>query len=579
MPRINEPVAPGTEEKIRQAVVLHRKGNLGEAEQLYQEVLRLAPDHVDALHLLGVVLLQSGRFEQALIPIRRAIALDPNRAEAHHDLGFALKNRGNLDEAVSCYRRAIALKPDYVEAVINLGNVQFGQGSLDAAIASYKLAAALKPNNALVHLNLGSAFKRQGKLDEAIVSYGRSIALEATLAEAHIDLGDLLKNQGNLDDAIDCFRRAIALKPDSPEIHNALGTALDEAGKPDEAVGCFRHTLALKPDHPEALAKLASLLRKSGKLDEVVCHYRQAIAVRPDYALAWVNMGLAYFEMGDVTRAVEAADTAARFSIQELQVKFALGVLLARCDRRDEAHRLLAECLAQDPEDSQGAQMVLARIGRGPIPDHMSRAQLESIYTRRSSNWKPSSSNAPKLVADAISAVNVDAAKLDIADVGCGTGLVGPFVRGIARRLDGVDLSQAMLEKAREQGIYSNLYRADLVEFLLGRPASYDLVTSAATLIHFGDLKPVFEAAAASLRVGGLFAFTLFPNDDDGQGVQVAPLNGLGEGGCFLHGRGYVDRVARECGFSIVLMNTEIHERHRGNVNQGGLVVVLRRVS
>ena len=60
-------------------------------------------------------------------------------------------------------------------------------------------------------------------------------------------------------------------------------------------------------------------------------------------------------------------------------------------------------------------------------------------------------------------------AELAILDLGCGTGLAGAAFKPLAARLDGVDLSPAMIEKARARQIYDHLQVADL-QTALGRP-------------------------------------------------------------------------------------------------------------
>ncbi|MEJ0072377.1 MAG: methyltransferase domain-containing protein [Pseudomonadota bacterium] len=65
--------------------------------------------------------------------------------------------------------------------------------------------------------------------------------------------------------------------------------------------------------------------------------------------------------------------------------------------------------------------------------------------------------------------------KLDIVDLGCGTGLGGAAFRSLARRLDGIDLSPRMIEQARARAIYQDLTVGELVAGLLARdPARYD---------------------------------------------------------------------------------------------------------
>ena len=74
---------------------------------------------------------------------------------------------------------------------------------------------------------------------------------------------------------------------------------------------------------------------------------------------------------------------------------------------------------------------------------------------------------APQLVSTAMAEeLPKPSASLDILDAGCGTGLCGPRVRPYARRLVGVDLSSAMLDKARAAGAYDELVDAELTAFM-----------------------------------------------------------------------------------------------------------------
>lgn len=94
-------------------------------------------------------------------------------------------------------------------------------------------------------------------------------------------------------------------------------------------------------------------------------------------------------------------------------------------------------------------------------------------------------------------------------DLGCGTGLMGARVRGRVETLVGIDLSTAMVAETRRKGIYDQVEKAELVQFLSERPDRYDLVTAADVFIYCGALPPVLEAAASAMRAGALLAFSL----------------------------------------------------------------------
>ncbi|MCH7889640.1 MAG: tetratricopeptide repeat protein [Proteobacteria bacterium] len=269
----------------------HRAGRFREAEALYRRILETQPDHAEALHLLGVIALQTGRHKIAADLFAKAVARKPDFAEAHCNLGVAVVNQGKLGEAVASFRQAVSLKPDFADAHSNLGTVLKNLGKLEEAVAAYRKAIALRPDYTEAHFSLGVALKRLGRLDEAVVSYRTALALKPDFAEAHNNLGNALKQQNKFADAVTSYREAIALKPDFAEAHYNCGNALRALRRRDEAAVSYRKAIALKPDHAGAHSNLGNVLTQQGKLEEAVASHRKAIALMPDLAEALTKRG------------------------------------------------------------------------------------------------------------------------------------------------------------------------------------------------------------------------------------------------------------------------------------------------
>jgi len=98
-----------------------RCGRLAEAERAYRGLLAERPDDAEALHLLGVLLHQSGRNDQALELIRRSLELDGSRPNVHSNLASVLGRTGRTAEALHHAREALRLAPNLPEAHNNLG--------------------------------------------------------------------------------------------------------------------------------------------------------------------------------------------------------------------------------------------------------------------------------------------------------------------------------------------------------------------------------------------------------------------------------------------------------------------------
>jgi predicted TPR repeat methyltransferase len=497
---------------------------------------------------IGLEHYQAGRFANAEEVCRRVLGIDPNNPDALNMLGVIACRVGKSEIGAQLITSALGHRPDDAIFLSNLGNALRDLGRIEDAERSFRQALALRPGYAEAHSNLGNTLRDLGRLPEAEQCYRQALALKPDFAMAHNNLGDLLRDLGQLRDAEQSCRQALALKPDLAEAHNTLGTALHLLRRLAEAEASYRHALEIRPDYAEAHNNLGVILQDLGRLDGAVRSYRRAVDLKPDYIDAICNLGWALKEQGKS----EAA--AACFKL----------------------------CLKLDPDDRLDARLLLAAIGREPMPSRASGAHLSALYSKRACAWGQANGNhsyrGAEMVAQALRRHSRLPARLNVLDAGCGTGLVGLLIRDLACRLDGIDMSSSMLEKARAKNIYDQIVQGDLESYMANNPNRYDAIACAATLIHFGDLSSVFRAAATCLRDEGLFVFTLFPNEGerDGKEVVVAPLNTLARGGCYAHGRGYISRLAEAAGFLVDTLDTEIHEYHDGTPI-GGLIVVLRR--
>lgn len=172
---------------------------------------------------------------------------------------------------------------------------------------------------------------------------------------------------------------------------------------------------------------------------------------------------------------------------------------------------------------------------------------------------------APQLLLAAIEDALPPPRQLRILDLGCGTGLMGAAIRHRARRLDGIDLSPAMVERSRARGIYDRLDAGDLFDLLRARSADHDLVVAADVCPYIGDLAPFLAACAGVLAAGGMLGFTV---ERGGSGWS------LGGTRRFVHAPDYVRAVAAAGGWRIVSL-VEAELRTEAEQPVAGLVAVL----
>ena len=124
----------------------YQTGRYGDAEKLAISMIQEFPTHQFGWKILGAILGQSGRLEEAVIANQKAVELSPQDAHVHSNLGVTLQELGRLEEAEASYTQAIALKPDYADAHYNLGILCFESKKYNLAAEQFELCDTHQSN-------------------------------------------------------------------------------------------------------------------------------------------------------------------------------------------------------------------------------------------------------------------------------------------------------------------------------------------------------------------------------------------------------------------------------------------------
>jgi tetratricopeptide (TPR) repeat protein len=295
---------------FEQAMALFRAGRPAESEKIARDILQLAPEHSQALHLLGVVLSQQGNHNEALHLIDAALNIDRHSAAFHNSRGNVLVALHRFGEALASFETAIVLDPQSAVAFGNRGNVCRELGRLDDAIASYDKAIALDPHDAEAFYNRGGALQELKRFEEAVATYDKAIALKPDYAEAFSNRGTVLQALGRFSEAVTSYNTAIALKANLPETLCSRGTAFQKMKRFDEAIASHDQAIALKPDFAEAFNYRGMVLEELGQFREALENMDKAIALKPDYAEAFSNRGSVLLTLGRLAEATDSFERA-----------------------------------------------------------------------------------------------------------------------------------------------------------------------------------------------------------------------------------------------------------------------------
>jgi predicted TPR repeat methyltransferase len=448
------------------------------------------------------------------------------------------------------------------------------------AVAVFRAAVALAPADPALWANLGFAFDRAGLFGEAAACLERSLALSPAQPDLWLLLGILRKKQNDPDRAEAAYRAALEQEPASAMAWQCLGLIKEErrdyAGAIDCLTACLKHgeaTAALQ-------ANLGKLCYQTGRFFEACTAFGEAVrldSVNPHYRLM---LGKAHFLL-DVIQgdAVEAA--LARYRdcagspagdkelVELFNPAFAL---LASFGHAEAATRIGGKRLELWPTSPSANYLLGALVGR-PGLDRSPAEYVVEHFDAFAEGFDAQLAGVlrydiPEKIRAALQTVVTPGRLYDVLDAGCGTGLCGPLLRGLARGLTGVDLSPKMLEVAGRRGIYDHLVREDLIAFLEHSPGGFDLLVAADVMIYLGDLAPFFAAASAAVRPGGLIAFSTERLEDGGYRLLSS--------GRFAQAPEYVRRLAEPHFQERICSDTTIRLEAAGRV-PGNVFVFQRR--
>ena len=181
---------------LQQGLFHHRQGQLRPAMERYMEVLRINPEHAEALYYCAVIACAEGQYKEGVDVVRRAIKFGPATAKMYNVLGQALDRLGEPLEAIKAIDQAIALDPNLAAAHGNRGSILIDAGLPQEALKSFDRALELDPASATDLLNRGALYESIGKPAEALKDYDKAIVCAPGEPGIYMNRGQVLKDLG-----------------------------------------------------------------------------------------------------------------------------------------------------------------------------------------------------------------------------------------------------------------------------------------------------------------------------------------------------------------------------------------------
>lgn len=466
----------------------HAKGCFNEACECFYKALRFAPRHLPLYFNLAISLTAAGKLHEAVNAYFEVIKLDANIKEAYNNLGGIYESLNQPEKAKEYYRIALKIDSAYLEPSVNLA-------ALDHDVAALQSLCEQHPTSALPLYYLALINFKQNSLAEAEQYIKLAQNRDTSSADIYLLAGNISLKINNTDEAVKAFAQAL-------QINGKCASALINLAALTADESLYRKALDLEPNNAVVHAGLAAILYKQKRTLEALEEYRNAVILNPDMPEVSNNLALILKDTGDYERAADLLLNAIKQAPQQtdFSINLAETLTLFYAQNPQEACKIAEQWQKFAPDNAFANHLVAAFNGKNATD---SQFYSEALFDAFAENYEQTMQN-----------INYSAiAKLQelgfapigkVLDLGCGTGLVGQAFKMDKNSFIGVDISQKMLDKAALKGVYANLIKADIVDFLQTLKLKFNFIIALDTVEYIDDFCKI-----ATYVNGTPFVFTI----------------------------------------------------------------------
>jgi tetratricopeptide (TPR) repeat protein len=348
---------------ISAALAELEKGHILESIQQFKQIVRTDPANEYGYFYLATLYTQMSEYAVAERYLQRAIEINPKQGAYYHQFGLIRYRQKQWHAALDLFQRALEVGAGNNAAAVwrSIGDVQLELFDRDAALQAYMQALRLQPRNAQTHLALGRFYLDRGDPAAAIEHIRGALEIDPSLRDALSLLGRAYRQADDFPSAAGVLKKALEANPADQDSRYLLGRTLlamdrtDEgreeldkydrirqqvasadanyknalplidAGKLQEAEKLLLEAVRLAPAYGPALHSLGALWLDHGSPEKALPFLSRAAEANPLNAETWYSVASAYFKMGKMTEAMDAAKRAVVLNEDEDRYQRLLG--------------------------------------------------------------------------------------------------------------------------------------------------------------------------------------------------------------------------------------------------------------
>jgi tetratricopeptide (TPR) repeat protein len=317
------------------------------AVEAFQQALKINPRSTKTHNNLGNSYVVQHKNELAEREFRAALRYDPRNRDANYNLGLLLLARNDPRDAITYFSR---VQPQGPEVLFNLAQAYLGAGQREKGLELARSLSEQAKNDVRAHFTLGVLLAGQRQYSDAIHEFETADALQPGVFEILHNLGQTYLKSGDNEKALDVLGRALKLSPDSAETLYLMAQAYSNEGKDVNALELLVKAHKLAPRDTDVIFFIARLSMKQSFYEDAIPLLEEGLRVDPHRPNLLSALGACYFVMGKVSKAKDTFQMLIQLDPSPRSYA-SMALCYRHLGRFNEAQKYLEQGLKADPRD------------------------------------------------------------------------------------------------------------------------------------------------------------------------------------------------------------------------------------
>lgn len=284
------------DQRLEAVAGLIRDNRIQEAAQRLIQILKVVPNDVRALNLLGTVRAQQGNLVEAETLFLRARRVDGSWIPVRMNLAHLYLLKREPQKTIAELKDVLRLEPSNTEAAVKVVPLMLAQNQIDECIRVIEQLKRSQTVSASLLVLLGDSYLRKSDPARAEENYRLALNIQNDDANAVLGLAQVSHLKGDDKAASSYFDRSKGLAADSPDTLYRFALVALKAGAFEEANSALKQALKSRPDEPAYLILLGATWLKRPDILEAEQAFRRALQVQPENAQAQMYLGYTLLE-------------------------------------------------------------------------------------------------------------------------------------------------------------------------------------------------------------------------------------------------------------------------------------------